>query len=179
MYGQMPMQPQGSSKQPQMPMNAFGYPQFPMAMGGGPGGNPNAGGSMNANSNNTRSGNTTTGADGKINQELFVPQKHIGLVIGKGGKNLKDIRSQTGCYVKVNDEVPGSTERNLTLMGNIYGIQSAIMLINNKIENEKMRQQREQREHMHGLPHHSNFSGSGGNGRRDFNKSSLPNPPEK
>lgn len=92
---------------------------------------------------NTTPGDTITGPDGKINQELFVPQKHIGLVIGRGGKNLKDIRQSTGCYVKVNDEVPGAPERKLTLIGNVYGIQNAIVLINNKIENEKLRHQRE------------------------------------
>ncbi|ODQ46046.1 hypothetical protein PICMEDRAFT_17282 [Pichia membranifaciens NRRL Y-2026] len=92
---------------------------------------------------NTTPGDTITGPDGKINQELFVPQKHIGLVIGRGGKNLKDIRQSTGCYVKVNDEVPGAPDRKLTLIGNVYGIQNAIVLINNKIENEKLRQQRE------------------------------------
>lgn len=92
---------------------------------------------------NTTPGDTITGPDGKINQDLFVPQKHIGLVIGRGGKNLKDIRQSTGCYVKVNDEVQGAADRKLTLIGNVYGIQNAIVLINNKIENEKLRQQRD------------------------------------
>lgn len=92
---------------------------------------------------NTRQGETITGPDGKLNQELYVPQNHIGLVIGRGGKNLKDIRQSTGCYVKVNDEIPGSSERRVTLIGNIYSIQNAIILINNKIESEKQRQQRD------------------------------------
>lgn len=95
---------------------------------------------------NTRTGTITTGDDGKLNQEIFVPQKHIGLIIGRGGRNLKDIRQQTGCYVKINDEIPGSAERKLTLMGNMYGMQNALVLINNKIENEKMREQRGQRQ---------------------------------
>lgn len=93
---------------------------------------------------NTRQGETITGLDGKVNQDLYVPQNHIGLVIGRGGKNLKDIRQNTGCYVKVNDEIPGAIERKLTLIGNIYSIQNAIILINNKIENEKQRQQQRQ-----------------------------------
>ncbi|KAH3662379.1 hypothetical protein OGAPHI_005631 [Ogataea philodendri] len=83
----------------------------------------------------------------KMSQDIYVPQMHIGLVIGKGGKNLKDIRTITGCYVKVNDEVPGATERKLTLMSSSpFAIQQAIMLINNKIENEKQRQRRDHRE---------------------------------
>lgn len=92
---------------------------------------------------NTRPGDTNTQPDGKVAQELFVPQNHIGLVIGRGGKNLKDIRLTTGCYVKVNEEIPGSIDRKLTLIGNLYGIQNAIVLINNKIENEKQRKSRE------------------------------------
>lgn len=92
---------------------------------------------------NTKPGETSTQSDGKVAQELFVPQNHIGLVIGRGGKNLKDIRLTTGCYVKVNEEVLGSPDRKLTLIGNLYGIQNAIVLINNKIENEKQRKSRE------------------------------------
>lgn len=92
---------------------------------------------------NTKPGETSTQPDGKVAQELFVPQNHIGLVIGRGGKNLKDIRLTTGCYVKVNEEILGSPDRKLTLIGNLYGIQNAIVLINNKIENEKQRKNRE------------------------------------
>lgn len=92
---------------------------------------------------NTKPGETSTQSDGKVGQDLYVPQNHIGLVIGRGGKNLKDIRLNTGCYVKVNDEVPGAADRKLTLIGNLYGIQNAIVLINNKIENEKQRKNRD------------------------------------
>ena len=92
---------------------------------------------------NSRVGEISTGSDGKVNQKLYVSQQHIGLVIGRGGKNLKDIRQNTGCYVKVNDEIPGASERKLTLMGDVYSIQNAILMINNKIENEKIRKQRD------------------------------------
>lgn len=93
---------------------------------------------------NTTPGTISTGPDGKLNQELFVPQRHIGLVIGRGGKNLKDIRDHTRCYVKINDEVPGATDRKLTLIGDMYGIQNAVLMINNRIENEKLRKQRQE-----------------------------------
>lgn len=127
----------GKNQQPNM-MNQFmgGYNGFPQ-MGGPNGGASNVNTGVPSNMN-VNGGNN--GAD-KINQDIYVPQSHIGLIIGKGGKNLKDIRHNTGCYVKVNDEVPGSTERKLTLIGNAFGIQQAIVLINNKIEAEKQRQQ--------------------------------------
>ncbi|QPG76248.1 hypothetical protein FOA43_003634 [Brettanomyces nanus] len=117
---------------------------------------------------NTRTGAVSTGSDGKLNQEVFVPQNHIGLVIGRGGRNLKDIRLQTGCYVKINEEIPGSTERKLTLMGNMYGIQNALLLINNKIENEKLRELRGDSREQH--------TSHGGNNESNnpSNESSLP-----
>lgn len=134
-----------------MMSNIYDSNQMKMQMGFNPmmsNGMINTGNQMLHNnvsvSSNTKPGETITGPDGKINQDLFVPQKHIGLVIGRGGKNLKDIRQNTGCYVKVNDEIPGSIDRKLTLIGNVYGIQNAIILINNKIENEKQRQQRDE-----------------------------------
>lgn len=150
MYGQM--SPQGNANS-QSPESGDGQSNMGRIPGGKP---PQMGGyfppqyapqfNPAAVASNTRAETVTTGADGKLNQDIFVPQKHIGLIIGRGGRNLKDIRQQTGCYVKINDEVPGSTERKLTLMSNnMYGIQNALLLINNKIENEKMREQRGQR----------------------------------
>lgn len=143
LYNQNPMKMLNNSNQgfPGM-MNGMNMNGMGMGMNMGTGLQQN----NSSVSSNTTPGETITGPDGKINQELFVPQKHIGLVIGRGGKNLKDIRQNTGCYVKVNDEVPGATDRKLTLIGNVYGIQNAILLINNKIENEKLRQQRDARD---------------------------------
>jgi len=158
MYGQMPP-PQGNTNGQSPEGPSEGQPSAGRMTVGKP---PQMGGyfpqfapqfNPAAVASNTRTETVTTGTDGKLNQDIFVPQKHIGLIIGRGGRNLKDIRQQTGCYVKINDEVPGSTERKLTLMSNnMYGIQNALLLINNKIENEKLREQRGQR--REGSPDH-------------------------
>ncbi|ODV84393.1 hypothetical protein CANARDRAFT_184795, partial [[Candida] arabinofermentans NRRL YB-2248] len=143
MYGQMPPPPPPgkTNGMPQHMMNPFmmsqGFQQYPMQGAQTVGSGAQYMGVPNGDGNNNNINNN--GNDGE-KLDFFVPQNHIGLVIGKGGKNLKDIRSQTGVYVKVNDEVPGAAERKLTLNGSTFGIQSAIMLINNRIENERARQ---------------------------------------
>ncbi|ODV93331.1 hypothetical protein PACTADRAFT_51933 [Pachysolen tannophilus NRRL Y-2460] len=73
----------------------------------------------------------------RIEQDYAVPKEHIGLVIGKGGSNVKHIRQLTGCYVKINDEIQGSPSRVLTLQGTQNAINAAIQLISNKVEHEK------------------------------------------
>lgn len=73
----------------------------------------------------------------KIEQDYHVPREHIGLVIGKGGSNVKHIREVTKCYVKINPEVPGAETRLLTLQGTAQAIQAAIQMISNKVEHEK------------------------------------------
>ncbi|CDK24241.1 unnamed protein product [Kuraishia capsulata CBS 1993] len=88
----------------------------------------------------------------KVNQDLMVPQEHIGLVIGKGGKNLAEIRASSGCYVKVNEEVPGAFERKLTLMGTPSAIERATYLISNKLEYERQRKQQQQQQQYQNPP---------------------------
>lgn len=84
----------------------------------------------------------------KFNQDIFVANTAIGLVIGKGGNNIKHIRENLGCtYVKIEPDrgqllmlgrAPTNV-RKLTLTGSLQAINTAIYLINQRILVDKER----------------------------------------
>jgi len=65
-------------------------------------------------------------------QELRVPEDHIGAIIGKGGKRINEVRSLSGCRVKIERE-DGSGVRRITLIGEKKKIVMATYLINQSI----------------------------------------------
>lgn len=89
------------------------------------------------------------GSTDRFDQDVFVANTSIGLVIGKGGHNIKQIRENSGCsYVKIEPDQGqqimlggrGLTSiRKLTLTGNLQSIQTAIFLINQRISTDKER----------------------------------------
>lgn len=74
-------------------------------------------------------------------QEVFIDNKFVGNVIGKGGKNIQQIKQSTGCMIKINDPVDGLEERKLVLIGTPLATQTAIMMINNRIDMDKRKRQ--------------------------------------
>lgn len=47
----------------------------------------------------------------------LVSTKDAGVIIGKGGKNVKDIREESGAKVTISEMIPGASERVLTVSG--------------------------------------------------------------
>lgn len=74
-------------------------------------------------------------------QEVFIENKFVGNVIGKGGKNIQQIKQSTGCMININDPVEGLEERKLVLIGTPLATQTAIMMINNRIDMDKRKSQ--------------------------------------
>lgn len=72
-----------------------------------------------------------------ISQEIFIPDEYVGNVIGKAGKNIKQIKDTSGSRIQIADRDPNSKERKITLHGTSAGNQTAIFLINNRIETDK------------------------------------------
>lgn len=86
----------------------------------------------------------------KFTQDVFVANNNIGSVIGKRGNNIKQIREISTCaYVKIEPDLNHSillgggrgmtNVRKLTLTGSFNAIQSAIYLINQRINSDKER----------------------------------------
>jgi transcription antitermination factor NusA-like protein len=49
----------------------------------------------------------------------LVSTKEAGIIIGKSGKNVNEIREQSGSRVNISEIVPGATERVLTITGRL------------------------------------------------------------
>lgn len=47
----------------------------------------------------------------------LVSTKEAGVIIGKSGKNVKDIRELSGARVNISEMIPGAVERVLTVVG--------------------------------------------------------------
>lgn len=73
----------------------------------------------------------------QISQDIFIPDEYVGNVIGKNGKNIKQIKDTSGSRIQIADPDPNSKERKITIVGTSAGNQTAIFLINNRIETDK------------------------------------------
>src|SRR5690554_1816990 len=61
------------------------------------------------------------GVDGDVPPTMairsLVSTKDAGIIIGKSGKNVSEIREQSGAKVTISEMIPGATERVLTVSG--------------------------------------------------------------
>jgi len=65
-----------------------------------------------------------------VTLNMIVPTGQCGSIIGKGGFRIKEIRENTGCNVKIaNDLLPGSTEKLITLYGEPRVIEECVKAI--------------------------------------------------
>jgi len=74
-------------------------------------------------------------APGETSQRIAIPTVTAGAVIGKGGTIIADIKSQSGCSIKIAaPESATPSERIVTVTGTPTGIQTAITLIRQRVE---------------------------------------------
>ncbi|OZJ02626.1 hypothetical protein BZG36_03844 [Bifiguratus adelaidae] len=89
----------------------------------------------------TTNGITTNGTFAAISEQNFslralVTTKEAGVIIGKAGKNVNELRDQTGVKAGVSKVVQGINDRVLTLSGTLSGIARAFGIIaQNLLEN--------------------------------------------
>ena len=63
-----------------------------------------------------------TSAHDVLTLRALVTTKEAGVIIGKGGKNVADLREQTGVRAGVSKVIPGVHERVLTVGGSVDAI---------------------------------------------------------
>ncbi|KAI8641914.1 hypothetical protein BD408DRAFT_417327 [Parasitella parasitica] len=66
----------------------------------------------------------------------LVGTKDAGVIIGRGGKNVSDIRESSNARVTISDIIPGAYERILTVTGPIAAVAKAYALVGEKIISE-------------------------------------------
>jgi heterogeneous nuclear rnp K-like protein 2 len=59
----------------------------------------------------------------------IVSSKEAGVIIGKAGKNVADLRDETGVKAGVSKVVPGVHDRVLTVTGSLDGVSRAYSLV--------------------------------------------------
>ncbi|KAJ3412354.1 RNA binding protein, heterogenous nuclear RNP-K like protein [Chytridiales sp. JEL 0842] len=76
------------------------------------------------------------GADGGIAMRALLHTREAGVIIGKGGKNVAEVREETGVKAGVSKVVPGVQERILTIQGGTLAVAKAFsMMANYLLEN--------------------------------------------
>ncbi|KAJ3133036.1 hypothetical protein HK100_004762 [Physocladia obscura] len=111
----------------QMPTPYYGVPQMTQAYGGY--NMANAAGTM-----------TPMMPQGALTvQQIYIPNEMVGAIIGKGGVKINEIRSQSGCNIKIADAVPGATERLITVTGSPEANSMALYMLYQRLEMEKQK----------------------------------------
>ncbi|KAL5495252.1 HEK2 [Sanghuangporus weigelae] len=76
-----------------------------------------------------QSGAASASAQEILTLRALVSTKDAGVIIGKGGKNVADLREETGVKAGVSKVVPGVHERVLTVSGDVESVAKAYRLI--------------------------------------------------
>jgi len=71
-----------------------------------------------------------------ISLRAIVNTKDAGVIIGKGGKNVSEIRELSGAKITISEMVPGAVERILTVSGLLDTVALAFSLVSRKILQE-------------------------------------------
>ncbi|GAA6034948.1 hypothetical protein JCM8097_009380 [Rhodosporidiobolus ruineniae] len=107
--------------------------------GGGPSGGSYGGGGA------PRGGLGPVVGPGAQTQQIFIPNELVGSIIGKGGQKINQVRQESRTQIKVNqpdDPAPGGSpnERLVTITGDPAGIQIAVRMLYERLEQEKQKQ---------------------------------------
>lgn len=65
----------------------------------------------------------------QLTLRAIVSSKEAGVIIGKAGKNVADLRDETGVRAGVSKVVPGVHDRVLTVQGTLSGIAKAYRMV--------------------------------------------------
>ncbi|GAA5887355.1 hypothetical protein JCM6882_002503 [Rhodosporidiobolus microsporus] len=84
-------------------------------------------------------------APGAQTQAIFIPNELVGSIIGKAGRAINEVRQAAGCQIKINEpgeSAPGGSpnERLVTITGPPAGIQTAVRMLYERLEAEKVKQ---------------------------------------
>lgn len=68
-------------------------------------------------------------AESQLTLRAIVSSKEAGVIIGKGGKNVADLRDETGVKAGVSKVVQGVHDRVLTIAGGVEAISKAYAIV--------------------------------------------------
>lgn len=89
--------------------------------------------------------------DNKTSTQVTIPKDLAGAIIGKGGGRIRRIRNESNAFIQIDEALPGSTDRIITITGTPKEIQAAQYMLQQSV-----------RENL--------ASGGGGGGGGGFNR---------
>ncbi|XP_059615026.1 heterogeneous nuclear ribonucleoprotein K isoform X2 [Phlebotomus argentipes] len=98
--------------------------------GGGVGGNMS---SMGGNGG----GSGPIEMDGKNTTQVTIPKDLAGAIIGKGGGRIRRIRTESNAFITIDEPLPGSNDRIITITGTPKQIQTAQYLLQQSVHENR------------------------------------------
>ncbi|XP_008552793.1 far upstream element-binding protein 3 isoform X1 [Microplitis demolitor] len=105
----------------------------------------------------------TSSLGGICNEDIRVPDKMVGLIIGRGGEQITRLQSETGCKIQMAPESGGLPERLCTLTGSREAVNRAKDLVLS-IVNQRCRSEGGMGDMNMPNPNNSGGGGGGGGG---------------
>ncbi|KAH8291465.1 hypothetical protein KR054_011891 [Drosophila jambulina] len=106
------------------------------ALGGANGaGGFNAGGGANGGPNGSPNASTNIpqGHDPNNSTQVTIPKELAGAIIGKGGGRIRRIRNESSAYITIDEPLPNSNDRIITISGTPKQIQMAQYLLQQRL----------------------------------------------
>ncbi|XP_039228792.1 heterogeneous nuclear ribonucleoprotein K homolog isoform X3 [Drosophila yakuba] len=106
------------------------------ALGGANGaGGFNAGGGANGGPNGSPNAatNVPQGHDPNNSTQVTIPKELAGAIIGKGGGRIRRIRNESSAYITIDEPLPNSNDRIITISGTPKQIQMAQYLLQQSV----------------------------------------------
>ncbi|SPP73839.1 heterogeneous nuclear ribonucleoprotein K isoform X1 [Drosophila guanche] len=104
------------------------------ALGGANGAGFNAGGGSNGgNGSPNAPTNVPQGHDPNNSTQVTIPKELAGAIIGKGGGRIRRIRNESSAYITIDEPLPNSNDRIITISGTPKQIQMAQYLLQQSV----------------------------------------------
>lgn len=75
-----------------------------------------------ANAAQSGTGTTAAAAANPIQMRTLIVTQDASIIIGKGGKNVNEIREKSGSKITITESVPGNPERIMTIGGQLDAV---------------------------------------------------------
>lgn len=71
--------------------------------------------------------------DNKTSTQVTIPKDLAGAIIGKGGGRIRRIRNESNAFIQIDEALPGSTDRIITITGTPKEIQAAQYMLQQSV----------------------------------------------
>lgn len=85
------------------------------------------------NGNMGNFGGNNGNMDNKTSTQVTIPKDLAGAIIGKGGGRIRRIRSESNAFIQIDEALPGSTDRIITITGTPKEIQAAQYMLQQSV----------------------------------------------